>query len=89
MVLNKEGTWHMCPYFWALNKFTIKDKFPIPIIDDLLDELHRTKFFTKLDLCFGYHYIKMKNTDIPKTSFYTHEGRYDFLLMPVSLCNAP
>jgi hypothetical protein len=55
MVLNKEGTWHMCPSFWALNKFTIKDKFPIPIIDDLLDELHRTKFFTKLDLCFDYH----------------------------------
>jgi hypothetical protein len=60
MVLNKEGTWCMCLYFNALNKLTIKEKFPIPVIDDLLDELSGAQYFTKLDLRSSYHHIHMK-----------------------------
>jgi hypothetical protein len=89
LVKKKYGTMQMRIDFWALNKKTIKNRCPIPRVDELLEELHGVVYFTNIDLRSGYHQIKMREEGISKIAFKCHYDHYEFLVMPFRLTNAP
>lgn len=88
LVKKKNGTWRFCVDYRTLNEITVKDAYPIPIVNEIFDELHGTKYFSKIDLKVGFHQIRLTLEAIPKSAFHTHEGHYKFRVMPFGLCNA-
>lgn len=89
LVKKKDGADRMCVDFRALNRVTIKDRYPLPLIDDHIDRLGCSRFFTGLDMASGFHQILIDEASVHKTGFVTPEGHYKYLKMPFGLCNSP
>ena len=86
---NKDGTLRLCIDYRELNKTTAKNRYPLPKIDDLFNQLRGTGTFSKIDLRSGYHQLRIKNEDIPKIAFRTRYRHYEFVVMPFGLTIAP
>ena len=85
----KDGTLWMCIDYRQINKVKVKNKFPLPRIEDLFDQLKGESVFSKIDLRSGYYQLRLKDVNVPKTTFRTRYGHYEFLVMPFGLTNAP
>nr|GFC09992.1 putative reverse transcriptase domain-containing protein [Tanacetum cinerariifolium] len=88
-VKKRNGSFRMCIDYQELNKLTVKNRYPLPRIDDLFDQHQGTSVYSKIDMRSGYHQLRAQEEDLPKTAFRTHYGHYEFQVMPFGLTNAP